>query len=51
VARGGVKLESDVGLIDAQIGTRWAQAASQLGADAAEMRFETPDAAPAASRA
>lgn len=51
VARGGVKLESDVGLIDAQIGTRWAQAAAQLGARGAEMRLETPDAAPAAGRA
>lgn len=43
VARGGVKLESDVGLIDAQIGSRWAQAAAQLGAAKAEMRYEAPE--------
>jgi flagellar assembly protein FliH len=47
VARGGVKLESDVGLIDAQIAGRWAQAAAQLGAAKAEMRFDPAAGAPA----
>jgi flagellar assembly protein FliH len=50
VARGGVKLESDVGLIDAQIATRWAQAAAQLGAAREEMRFDAAPA-PAGARA
>jgi flagellar assembly protein FliH len=31
VARGGVRIESDMGRIDASIQTRWAQAAEQLG--------------------
>ena len=31
VARGGVLVQSDVGAIDARIGTRWAQAAASLG--------------------
>lgn len=31
IARGGVMVESDVGAIDARIGTRWAQAAACLG--------------------
>jgi flagellar assembly protein FliH len=31
VARGGVMVESDVGSIDARIGTRWGQAAAVLG--------------------
>jgi flagellar assembly protein FliH len=34
VARGGVLVVSDVGSIDARIGTRWAQAARALGSDA-----------------
>jgi flagellar assembly protein FliH len=31
VARGGVRVESDVGHIDAQLPARWAQAAAALG--------------------
>jgi len=33
VQRGGVMVESEVGAIDARIGTRWAQAAAALGGD------------------
>jgi flagellar assembly protein FliH len=39
VARGGVMVESDVGSIDARIGTRWAQAAAVLGQG---LPFEEP---------
>jgi flagellar assembly protein FliH len=31
IQRGGVMVQSDVGAIDARIGTRWAQAAAALG--------------------
>jgi flagellar assembly protein FliH len=31
IARGGVLVHSDVGNIDARIGTRWSQAAAALG--------------------
>ena len=31
VARGGCRVESDAGVIDAQIATRWTQAAQALG--------------------
>ena len=43
VARGGVKLLSDVGTIDAQVATRWAQAAASLGAAPAERAYPGPD--------
>jgi len=46
VQRGGVMVVSDVGSIDARIGTRWAQAAAALGAD---LPLDLPgDEAPAA---
>jgi flagellar assembly protein FliH len=33
VARGGCRVESDLGAIDARIASRWTQAASALGSD------------------
>ena len=33
VERGGVRLVSDVGTVDAGIGTRWAQAAESIGSE------------------
>ena len=35
IERGGCRIESDIGAIDARIATRWAQAAQSLGADVA----------------
>lgn len=43
IARGGVLVESDVGLVDARIATRWAQAAATMGSDEP---WETPTEAP-----
>jgi len=33
IERGGCRVESDVGAVDARIGTRWSQAAAMLGSD------------------
>lgn len=46
VQRGGVMVVSDVGSIDARIGTRWAQAVAALGS---EMPLEDPAAEPPAA--
>lgn len=42
--RGGVRVASDVGEIDARIATRWAQAAATLGSDVAFDAADAPDA-------
>ncbi len=48
LARGDVRVDSDVGQIDARVETRWAQALATLGlADAAPATPATPAAAPA----
>jgi flagellar assembly protein FliH len=53
IARGGVLVQSDVGDVDARIGTRWAQAATALGAplplDEAEPAPVSPASEPAAN--
>ena len=43
LSRGGCRIESDLGSIDARIETRWAQAAATLGQPVA---FDAPPAAP-----
>jgi flagellar assembly protein FliH len=42
VQRGGVLISSDVGTVDARLGTRWAEAVAALGV--AAMPFEEPAA-------
>ena len=48
VERGGCVVESDIGVVDAQVATRWARAAGLLGA---ATPWETPGSAPAATSA
>lgn len=45
IARGGCRVESDAGAIDARIATRWAQAAAAMGSDEAWDDGSEPDVA------
>lgn len=43
IERGGCRVESDVGAVDARIATRWAQAADALGSDQPWLEGMAPD--------